>query len=43
MDNGIFDYADFGKCIFRPDLSWEDAKRNDLKKIINESDTDELG
>ena len=30
IDDGIFDYAAFGNCVFCPDLSWEYAKRNDL-------------
>ena len=42
IDDGIFDYADFGSCIFCPDLSWEDAKRNDLIEFINDCDTSEL-
>ena len=40
--DSIFDYAAFGNCAFRPDLSWEDAKHNDLIEFINDSDTTKL-
>ena len=42
IDDGVFDYAGFCHCVFRPDLSWEDAERNDLIKFINDSDTEKL-
>ena len=41
IDDGVFDYADFGNCIFRPDLS-QDAEQNELIKFINDSDTAKL-
>ena len=42
VDDGIFDYADFGHCIFLPYLSWEDAKSNDFIEFINDSHKSEL-
>ena len=29
-------------CVFCPNISWEDAKQNDLIKFINDSDAAEL-
>ena len=39
IDDGIFDYADFGNCVFRSYLSLEYSQQNDLIGFINDRDT----
>ena len=42
IDDGIFEYSDYGNCVFRPNLKWVDRKREDIIWFNEDNDAEEL-
>ena len=42
IDDGVFDYAHYGKTVFRPSKRWADKERDDLIAFDEENDLAEL-
>ena len=41
-DNGFFDYAHYGKLLFKPKVDWKAHTRNDIITYNHAEDWDEL-
>ena len=42
VDNGVFEFESYGKCVFRPTYDWDAGKRTDIIVFNESSDTTEL-
>ena len=42
LDDGVFDFTNYGKCVFKPKGSWDPGTRNDIILFDSSVDSKEL-